>query len=91
MRHPKSIRYEGKASGVVKKIEGRYANFFRVGHNAFEFVLDFGQYYRETEEAELSIRIVTTPFYAREFLTTLKESIATYERTYGTIKKDEAL
>jgi len=32
----------------TSKIEGRYANYFKVGHNAFEFVLDFGQYYPET-------------------------------------------
>jgi len=87
MKYPKSNRHEDKAPGFSQKTEGRYANYFKVGHNAFEFVLEFGQYYRETDEAELSIRVVTIPFYAREFLTTLKESIATYERTYGAIEK----
>ncbi len=73
------------------KLEGKYANYFRVGHNAFEFILDFGQHFSESEEAELSIRVVTSPFYARTLLATLKESIASYERTYGTIEKDEVL
>jgi hypothetical protein len=25
--------------------EGRYANYFQIGHNAFEFIIDFGQGY----------------------------------------------
>ena len=70
------------------KLEGRYANYLRVGHNAFEFIFDFGQHYSESDEAKLSIRIVTSPFYARTFLETLTDSIAAYERTYGIIEKD---
>jgi hypothetical protein len=46
-----------------KKLEGRYANYFKVGHNAFEFVFDFGQYYPEIDEAELYTRIITSPRY----------------------------
>jgi hypothetical protein len=56
-----------------------------------EFKLVNGQNHPENDQAELSIRVVTSPFYARAFLTTLKESIAAYERTYGTIEKDETL
>ena len=48
-----------KSSWTWKKIEGRYANYFKVGYNAFEFVLDFGQYYPETEKAELEKELVT--------------------------------
>jgi hypothetical protein len=36
-----------QASGPRK---GRYANALQVGHNAFEFVLDFGQDYQEDQE-----------------------------------------
>jgi hypothetical protein len=71
MRHPKSKNLDGKAYRGGKKIEGRYANYFMVGHNAFEFVIDFGQYYSENEEAEPCTRIVTSPCYARELLETL--------------------
>ena len=78
------------ASRKDKKLEGRYANYFAVGYNAHEFIFDFGQNYSENDQAELSIRVVTSPFYARAFLATLKESIATYERTYGTIENGEA-
>jgi hypothetical protein len=70
-----------------KKLEGKYANYFKVGHNAFEFVLEFGQYYPEIEEAELYTRIITSPRYAKELLTTLQESIEHHENSYGSIKK----
>ena len=70
------------------KLEGQYANYFKVGHNAYEFVIDFGQYYTESEEAELCTRVVTSPIYAKAFLETLCESIERYERTYGTIKEE---
>lgn len=71
-----------------KKFEGRYANYFKVGHNAFEFVLDFCQFYPgigETEKAELCTRIITSPSYAKNLLDTLRESIEQYEKTYGKI------
>jgi hypothetical protein len=87
MRQPKSSNPEGKATRGGKKIEGRYANYFKVGHNAFEFVIDFGQHYAESEEAELYIRIITSPLYAKELLQTLKESIERFEKTFGDIKE----
>lgn len=70
-----------------KKLEGHYANYFKVGHNAYEFVIDFGQYNVETDQAELYRRIVTSPYYARELLTVLLKSIEQYEQTYGAIRE----
>jgi hypothetical protein len=78
---------EGKKSSSDKKLEGKYANYFKVGYNAFEFLFDFGQYYSENEEAELYTRIVTSPCYARELLETLRESIEQYEKAFGDIKE----
>ena len=75
----------------IGMLEGSYANYIKILHKDFEFVLDFDQYYPENKEAELSIWVVTSPFKARAFLTILKESIATYERAYGAVDKDEAL
>lgn len=68
------------------KLEGRYANYFKVGHNEYEFVIDFGQFYEGTEEAELYTRIVTTPAYAKNLLETLRESMAQYEKTFAATK-----
>jgi hypothetical protein len=67
------------------KLEGKYANYFKVGHNAVEFVIDFGQFYFENDQAELYSRIITNPIYAKELLFTLQESINQYEKTFGDI------
>jgi len=34
---------ENQPLPATGELEGRYANYFQVGHNAVEFVLDFGQ------------------------------------------------
>ena len=70
------------------KINGHYANYFKVGHNAFEFFFDFGQSRGESEEVSIHTRIVTAPGYAKTFTKTLNESIAQYEREFGTIRHD---
>ncbi len=72
-----------------ESIEGRYANYFKVGHNAFEFLLDFGQLYPEGKEVQLHTRIITSPIYAKALFETLRESIDRYEQFFGTISHDE--
>ncbi len=72
-----------------ESLEGRYANYFKVGHNAFEFLLDFGQLYPEGKEAGLHTRIITSPIYAKALLELLRESIDRYEETFGAIPKEE--
>jgi len=64
---------------------GRYVNYFKIGHNAFEFVLDFGQIYEEGRPASLHTRIVTAPVYAKSLLGVLRESIEQYEQLFGPI------
>jgi len=71
----------------VKGLEGRYANYFKVGHNAFEFVLDFGQFYSESKQLLLHTRVVTTPTYAQVLSATLLESLHRYEQSYGPIPR----
>ena len=70
-------------------IEGKYANYFEVGHNAFEFVLDFGQKYSDGSEEKIHTRIVTGPSYAKELLRVLEKSIAQYEQSFGLIEREE--
>lgn len=70
-------------------LEGRYANYFQVGHNAFEFLLDFGQFYPESTQAQFHTRIVTGPVYAKALSETLQESIERYEQTFGAIRQEE--
>ena len=64
---------------------GCYANFIVVGHNAFEFVFDFGQLYQGKNPAHMHTRIVTTPVYAKAMLETMRASIERFEATHGLI------
>lgn len=69
----------------VHQVEGRYANHFAVGHNAFEFLLDFGQFYPDDGRAQVHTRIIISPSYFKTFVDTLRASIDQYEATFGPI------
>lgn len=79
---------EDKAPQQVEQLEGHYANYFQVGHNAFEFLLDFGQFYPESTGARFHTRIVTNPVYAKVLSETLRGSIDQYEQAFGVIPND---
>lgn len=64
------------------KPKGQYANYFQIGHNAFEFVIDFGQFYQENHEPRFHTRIITTPDYAKALLEALRDSITRHEQTF---------
>ena len=78
------MSHEPSGSQGANPLEGRYANYFKVGHNAFEFIIDCGQCYTESSEAQLHTRIITSPAYAKALLDTLRDSVDEYERNYGT-------
>jgi len=69
--------------------EGRYANYFEVGHNLFEFVLDFGQSGQENEPIRIYVRIITTPEGASTLSRLLEEALGRYRATFGPIRGDE--
>jgi hypothetical protein len=69
--------------------EGRYANYFEVGFNAFEFLMDFGQLYMGEQDPRMQVRIVTSPFYARRLLGVLQGSISQYEERFGRVAAEE--
>lgn len=73
------------AAKKKQNLQGRYANYFKVGHNAFEFVVDLGQYYGDDENLQLHTRIITGPVYAKRLLITLQEAIAQHEAKFGKI------
>jgi hypothetical protein len=73
--------------GAGLRIKGRYANCFRVGYNACEFVIDFGQIYpEEGDSGEFDTRIITNPQDALELLETMRKSIEEYEQAFGMIR-----
>jgi hypothetical protein len=72
-------------NGLEEDPEGRYANYFKAGHNAFEVVLEFAQFYEGDAQPRVHTRIVTSPTYAKTFLEVLRESLERYESVYGLI------
>jgi hypothetical protein len=70
------------------KPAAKYANYVEVGHNAFEFVIEFGQRH-DGQPRGRRLRIVTTPVFAKEFLRVLGDSIAKYERAFRPIGEPE--
>ena len=76
---------ESKDPQATGQLEGRYANVFQIGQNAFEFVLKFGQVSPESGQVQFHTRIITGPVYAKTWLGALGESIAHYEQTFGVI------
>jgi hypothetical protein len=77
-------------AGDAERLVGRYANYLRIGHNAFEFVFDFGQLHWEGREPQFHTRIITSPAYAKAFIETFRDAIESYERDYGPTPADEA-
>lgn len=67
--------------------EGQYANSFKVGYNAFEFVIEFGQRHAGGERERMHTRIVTAPDYARALASLLARSLSRYEKAFGVIRR----
>jgi hypothetical protein len=73
-------------NGTPGNLGGCYANYLKVGHNAFEFVFDFEQNYADLGGLRRQARILTAPAYAKEFLDTIKKAVDCYERAFGAIE-----
>jgi hypothetical protein len=76
---------QSRPGKLSEEAEGRYANYFKAGHNAFEVILEFAQFYEGDAQPRVHTRIITSPAYARTFLEVLKESLEGYESVYGPI------
>jgi hypothetical protein len=82
------MRHESEMSSEGGRLEGRYANYFTIGHNAFEFLLQFGQFFQDGEIPSFHTRIVTSPSYAKSLLETLQQAVDRYEETFGVIRDE---
>lgn len=56
-----------------------YANYFEVGHNAFEFLLDAGQVEPQSGQVQLLSRIAISPVHAKLLARLLAQSIDQFE------------
>jgi hypothetical protein len=70
------------------ELEGRYSNTFRIGYNAYEFVLDFGQIHPPGRE-RMHTRIVTSPSSAKDLSELLQDSLGEHEQKYGPGRTEE--
>ena len=77
------LQYFGKMDAPLK---GQYANDFKVGHNAYDFVIDFGQFDLDSHAERFHTRIITAPAYAKMFSSLLVESVNRYESSFGEIE-----
>ena len=66
-------------------LEARYANFFKVGQNATEFLFQFGQFHSGSDLVWIT-RIVISPPFMKELLRMVDESVRAYEALFGEIR-----
>jgi Protein of unknown function (DUF3467) len=77
-------------SSSAEHAEARYANYFTAGHNAFEVILEFGQFYEGDPQPRRHTRIITTPAYAKTFLEVLQGLLNRHENLFGPIAREDA-
>jgi hypothetical protein len=70
-----------------ENLEVKYTNYFMVGHNAFEFVLDFGQSTPEDQGPCFHTRIITSPSCAKALYDLFSQALGLYEQTFGEIQE----
>ena len=58
--------------------EGRYANFFQIGHNACEFLFEFGQ-----QGGMIHTRLYLSPPHARMLSDLLSDALRKNAKIYG--------
>jgi Protein of unknown function (DUF3467) len=62
-----------------------YANYFEVGHNPYEFLLDFGQFQSEAAGVVLHTRIALGPPHAKLLAEMLRGAVHKFEADNGPI------
>jgi hypothetical protein len=70
--------------------EGTYSNLAIITHSNSEFVIDFIKLMPGVPKAKVKSRIVLTPQHAKRLMKALKDNIAKFEQTHGSIKDTEA-
>lgn len=67
--------------------DGKYANYFQIGENALEFVIEFGQLYSDEPAPLIHTRIITSPTYAVQLLSLIEDALRQYEEQFGPIPR----
>jgi hypothetical protein len=76
-------------STADKAAPALYVNYFEVGHNPFEFLMDLGQYHPGSTETEgraaIHTRIAIAPPYAKMLSELLSRAVQEHESQHGQI------
>lgn len=79
-------RHEKRDCGeLAKRPLAHYANYFEVGHNRYEFLVDFGQFHPEVAEVSVYMRIAMGPTHAKLLAAVLGGAVQKYEAENGPI------
>ena len=62
---------------------GIYADSFRIGHDAYKFVLDFGQFFEDLGSTKIHARVIIGPENTKVFYEALGESLNQYAERFG--------
>jgi hypothetical protein len=63
----------------------RYANYFEVSHNAYEFLIDFGQFQPEAGSVQMHCRMAMGPTHAKLLSAVLRDAVGQFEEEHGAI------
>ncbi|UEP52485.1 DUF3467 domain-containing protein [Burkholderia ambifaria] len=72
-------------AGPPRPLLASYANYFEVGHNAFEFLIDAGQVEPQSGNVQLMSRVAVSPVHAKLLAQLLARAIAQFEATHHEI------
>lgn len=62
-----------------------YVNYFEVGHNRQEFLVELGQYRHDVDGVVIYTRIATHPTYAKLLAVLLDRAVREHESAHGPI------
>ena len=74
-----------ESTGRRRHLIAGYANYFEVGHNAYEFLIDFGQVDPQSGDVNFSNRIAVGPTQAKIFAELMEDAVHQFERENGAI------
>ncbi len=84
-----SVKETASETNETQDREGRYADAFRIGHSAYKFVLDFGQFFSQKGKPNFHTRIIMGPDNAKAFIAVFEQSIREYKRKFGGIAQGD--
>lgn len=70
-------RANTKSASKSRKDQARYTNFFQIGHNAFEFLLEFGQ------QENIHTRVYLSPQHAQILSDLLLDTLQQHKELFN--------